>query len=64
MISVNADRLPCQAFENGQNEAHLYPTETWVSLQTKPDMLKIKLLHSLTHGTSYPVSICLLKQVF
>ena len=30
------------------------------STQTRPDMLEIKFLHSLTHGTSYPVSSCLL----
>ncbi len=34
-----------------------------MSNQTRPDMLEIKFLHSLTHGTSLPVSSCLLKQV-
>ncbi len=29
-------------------------------LQTRPDMLEMKFLHSLTHGTSYTVSSCLL----
>ncbi len=29
-------------------------------VQTRPDMLEMKFLHSLTHGTSYTVSSCLL----
>ncbi len=34
---------------------------TNVPTQTRPDMLEMKFLHSLTHGTSLPVSSCLLK---
>ncbi len=38
----------------------------WISIianQTKPDMLEIKFLHSLTHRTCYPMSSYLLKQM-
>ena len=33
------------------------------TLQTRPDILEMKFLHSLTHGISLPVSSCLLNQL-
>ncbi len=47
-------------FSKVTNTTHCISEEWLNDNQTRPDMLEMKFLHSLTHGTSYTVSGCLL----